>query len=146
MYRNLGGSVTDEHSDVKISLKIRTVLISRPWLEISMLSNRNFTIDGGDPGSWSTGELNANNKGSFPLLSTQMIVAKDITVTASTEMERKAISDPVSCYAKQKHLGVKKCEANGKQHASRQVQPKGMISAEAKKLLYQNTFNSLNDI
>ena len=39
--------------------------------------------------------------------------------------------------AKQKHLGCKKCKANHKQHASRQVQPKGMISVEAKKPLYQ---------
>ena len=31
-------------------------------------------------------------------------------------------------------LGVKKCEANQKQHASRQVRPKALISAEAKKL------------
>ena len=36
--------------------------------------------------------------------------------------------------AKQKHLGCKKCEANQKQHASRQVRPKALISAEAKKL------------
>ena len=33
--------------------------------------------------------------------------------------------------------GVKKCKANQKQRASRQVQPKALISAEAKKLLYQ---------
>ena len=45
-----------------------------------------------------------------------------------------------------KNFGVKKCEANQKQHASRQVRPKVLISGEAKKLLYQNTFNSLNDI
>ena len=32
-------------------------------------------------------------------------------------------------------LGVKKCEANQKQYASRQVRPKGLISAEAKKLV-----------
>ena len=41
------------------------------------------------------------------------------------------------CYldAKQKHLGYKKkCEANQKQHARRQVRPKALISAEAKKL------------
>ena len=38
-------------------------------------------------------------------------------------------------------LGVKKCEANQKQHASRQVQPKALISAEAKKLaIYQKNF------
>ena len=39
--------------------------------------------------------------------------------------------------------GVEKCEANQKQHASRQVQPTALISPEAKKLLYQKTFNSL---
>ena len=42
----------------------------------------------------------------------------------------------VYIYAKQKHLGYKKCKTNQKQHASRQARPKG-ISAEAKKLLYQ---------
>ena len=31
-------------------------------------------------------------------------------------------------------LGVKKCEANQKQHASRQARPKALISTEAKKL------------
>ena len=96
MYKKLGGSVTDRHSDVKISLKVRTVEIKRPWLDLSILKNRNFTIDGQGPGSWSTGELSAENKGSFPLLSTHMIVAKDITVTASTEMEQKAVDDLVS--------------------------------------------------
>ena len=42
--------------------------------------------------------------------------------------------------------GVKKYEANQKQHARRQVRPKALISAKAKKLLYHKTFNSLNDI
>ena len=41
-------------------------------------------------------------------------------------------------------LGVKKCEANQKQHASRQMRPKVLISTEAKKLLYQKYF-SLNN-
>ena len=31
-------------------------------------------------------------------------------------------------------LGVKKCEANQKQHASRQARPKALISVKAKKL------------
>ena len=46
------------------------------------------------------------------------------------------VPDAVTNYAKQKHLGCKKkCEANQKQHASRQVRPKALISAEAKKLV-----------
>ena len=40
----------------------------------------------------------------------------------------------VNMYAKHKNtLDVKKCEANQKQHVSRQVRPKALISAEAKK-------------
>ena len=39
-----------------------------------------------------------------------------------------------------KHWDVKKREANQKQHASRQVRLKALISAEAKKLLYQKNF------
>ena len=50
-------------------------------------------------------------------------------------------------YAKQSTLGETKCEANQKQHASRQVQPKPLISAEAKKLAtVSKNFNSWNDI
>ena len=41
-------------------------------------------------------------------------------------------------------LGVKKCEANQKQHC-KYVQPKTLISAKAKKLLI-NFFDYLNDI
>ena len=98
MYKKLGGAVTkyhslNKHSDVKISFKVRAVQINRPWLD---LSNTNYTIDGEKPQNWSTGELNADNKGWFPLCSTQMIVAKDITVTASTEMEQNAINDACS--------------------------------------------------
>ena len=86
----------DERSDVKISLKVCSAQINRPWLDLGVLKNINYTIDSEDPGSWSTGELSADNNGSFPLLSTQIIVAKDITVTASTEIEDKAIADACS--------------------------------------------------
>ena len=91
-----GSAVTDEHSDVKISLKVRTVQISRPWFDPSVLSNINYTINGEKEGSWSTGELSADNDGWFPLLPTQMIVARDIKVTPSTKMEHKAIANACS--------------------------------------------------
>ena len=39
-------------------------------------------------------------------------------------------------------LGVKKCEANQKQHC-KQVRPKTLIPVEAKKLLIKNLFNNL---
>ena len=101
MYKKLGGPVNtyynlNKHNDVKITFKVRAVLINRPWLDLSILKNKNYEIYGEDSDSWSTGELDANNNGSFPLLSTQMIVAKDITVTASTKIEHSTIADACS--------------------------------------------------
>ena len=40
-------------------------------------------------------------------------------------------------YAKQKHLGCKEVQANQKQHYKQAGLTKSLISAEAKKLLYQ---------
>jgi len=53
---------------------------------MSLLHNENFKIPGERPGSWSTGVLDKYNTGSFPLLSTEIIVAKDVTVTTATTM------------------------------------------------------------
>ena len=41
--------------------------------------------------------------------------------------------------------GVKGARPIRSNIANRQARPKGLISAEASKLLYQNIFNSLND-
>ena len=80
MYRELGGFVStyDKHSNVNILLKVRAVEINRPWLDLSIL-DKNYTICDENTGSWSTGELSAKNDGRFALLSTRMIVAKDLT-------------------------------------------------------------------
>ena len=78
-------SKSEKHSNVNISLKVRAVEIIRPWLDLSILNNESYTIDE-KSGSWSTGELSAENDGRFALLSTRMIVAKDLKVTGSTEM------------------------------------------------------------
>lgn len=99
MYKKLGGAVTttyqglNELNDVKISFKVRAVQINRPWLDLSVLRRDDYRIPGERPSSWSSGLLDRTNQGSFPLLSTQMIVAKDIKVTASTKIEDKAIAD-----------------------------------------------------
>jgi len=69
--------------DAKLSFKVRSVQINRPWLNLSALQVDSYKIPGVKAGSWSTGELNSKNNGSLPLISNQMIVAKDITVTAS---------------------------------------------------------------
>ena len=69
--------------DVRIDLKVRSVQINRPWIDLSALKIQDWRIPGEGPGAWSTGVLDSSNNGSFPLLSTRMIVARDITVTAS---------------------------------------------------------------
>ena len=70
--------------DLKIYLKVRSVQINRHWIDLSALKIQNWRIPGEGPGTWSTGVLDSSNDGSFPLLSTQMIVVRDITVTASS--------------------------------------------------------------
>jgi len=98
----LGGCITTTHylnqlSDVKISFKVRKAEIKRPWFDMSLLHNENFKIRKEASGPWSTGKLDKNNTGSFPLLITDIIVAKDITVTTATAMiEDKAIGDVCS--------------------------------------------------
>ena len=86
----LGGEGSQEHRieignsrDVKISFKVHSVQINRPWLDPSALKINKWIIPGLAPDAWSTGVLDSSNKGSFPLLTTQLIVAKDITVTAA---------------------------------------------------------------
>ena len=69
--------------DVKIHLKVSSVQINRPWIDLSALKIQDWGIPGIRPGAWSTGVIDSSNNGSFPLLPTQMIVAKDITITAS---------------------------------------------------------------
>ena len=72
-----------DSQDVKIYLKVRSVQIDRPWIDLSALKLQKWRIPGERPDCWSTGVLDSSNNGSFPLLSTEMIVAKDITVTAT---------------------------------------------------------------
>jgi len=97
----LGGCITTNNfnklSDVKISLKVREAVIKRPWFDMSLLYNENFKTPLETSESWSTGNLDKNNRKAFPLLSTGIIVAKDITATSATEIiEDKAINDVCS--------------------------------------------------
>ena len=100
MYKQLGGSAITYHgldklTDVEISLNVSAVNIIRHWLDTSEL-HKNFKIAGMKRGSWSNGKLDSSNTGVLPLLTNAMIVAKDITVTASTEIQPEAIDDVCS--------------------------------------------------
>ena len=63
-----------------ITFQIRKVLIHRPWMEIGILQNPTLGITGLEAGGWSTGKLEPNNTGQFPLLPTAMIVAKNVII------------------------------------------------------------------
>ena len=74
-----------EGSSFKIKFKVRKVLIQRPWLEPTLLRYPTIGIKGLKHASWSTGELDfKSNKGSFPLLPTAIVVAKDVEISASS--------------------------------------------------------------
>ena len=86
-----------DSQDVKINLKVRSVQINRPWIDFSALNIHDWRIPGVESGAWSTGIIDSSNNGSFPLLSTQMIIAKDITITGTKfSQELDHINPPVN--------------------------------------------------
>ena len=69
--------------NIVITFKGRAVEIYRPWLNASVLNYENITLDGVQPGQWSTGVMEPDNQGVFPLLPTAYVVVKDISITAT---------------------------------------------------------------
>lgn len=70
------------------SFKIRKVTINRPWMDLNFLKHKKITIRGLEDGAWSTGELDdEKNNGSFPMLPTHFVVAKDIEIKEQTDAE-----------------------------------------------------------
>ena len=78
-------SLTQSGSKLEISFKVRKVVINRPWVEEELLHYPTIGIKGLGEGSWSSGELDdKTNKGSFPILPTAFVVAKDVKITADS--------------------------------------------------------------
>ena len=65
-----------------ISFKFCRVNIDRPWLNLALLSSRNWNIYGTNIGEYSTGTAE-NNTGIFPLLPTSFILISDVAITAN---------------------------------------------------------------
>ena len=95
---------TGDSRDVQISFKVRSVQINRPWVEPAAFTVENYIIPGVSPGAWSTGVLDSSNKGVFPLLTTQLIVAKDIKITAAKFS--KEIIDTLNKFETSTQVGV----------------------------------------
>ena len=103
-------SLAKNGSDLKIAFKVRKVLIQRPWLEPNLFRYPTIGIKGLNNSSWSSGELNSKtNKGTFPLLPTAMVVAKDVVISA------RSFSDAASSsFSKMKsHASFKVCAYQG---------------------------------
>lgn len=54
--------------------------IIRPWLQMSILKLEGLKIPGLRPQAWSTGELNEKNQGMMPVLTDQLVLARNISV------------------------------------------------------------------
>ena len=73
---------TSKNSDLTISFSVRKVNVNRPWLDRTILEYPTLGIRELPKYEWSNGSLNPKtNKGTFPLLPTAFIVAKDVTIS-----------------------------------------------------------------
>lgn len=52
-------------------------------METALFDYKSITLASVEAGQWSAGEMTPSNKGSFTLLPTSMVLARDITVTAT---------------------------------------------------------------
>lgn len=85
----------EDGSGFKMSFKVRKVQIDRSWLDPTILHHPTLGIMGLPSGSWSSGQLDTQvNHGSFPLLPTAMIVAKDVEMSA--KLFSKSLEDKFS--------------------------------------------------
>ena len=77
--------LTAEGSNLVIEFSVRKVLIQRPWFQPIILKYPTLGIKGVKTNAWSSGELGfTSNKGSFPILPTAFIVAKDVKISADS--------------------------------------------------------------
>ena len=95
---------TGDSRNVKITFQVRSVQINRPWFDPSVFALQKYVVPGVGPGSWSTGVLDSSNKGVFPLLTTQLIVAKDITITA--DKFSKEVTDSLTKFDAKVGVGI----------------------------------------
>lgn len=76
--------------DLRISFGFQRVQIVRPWLQSMLLHMGSWSQPGQKRNGYSTGSIE-DNTGSFPLLPTAMLVARDVEVTAAWSDEDRAV-------------------------------------------------------
>lgn len=70
--------------NLSVSFKIKTVELVRPWMDMSLLDYKTITLAGAQKAQWSNGELAMSNTGSFTLLPTSVILAANVSISASS--------------------------------------------------------------
>ncbi len=79
-----------------ISFKFCRVNIDRPWLNLALLSTKNWNIYGTNVGEYSSGTAE-NNTGIFPLLPTSFILISNVAITANwSATDKDNLSNAVS--------------------------------------------------
>lgn len=72
-----------DNCEISISFKGRIIEIVRPWLDTSLLAYNNITLAGAEEAQWSTGVMDRSNNGTFPLLPTNFVAVKYVTITGN---------------------------------------------------------------
>ena len=79
-----------------ISFKFCRVNIDRPWMNLALLSTRNWNIYGAKSGEYSNGMAD-NNPGLFPLIPTSFIMVSDVSITANwSQTDKNTLAGAVS--------------------------------------------------
>jgi hypothetical protein len=76
-----------ETRSVKIAFEYMRVEILRPWLDLSLFSFTDYSLNGRPKGYFSTGKADGKNHGVLPLLPTVFIVARNLVVSAEWSAE-----------------------------------------------------------
>lgn len=113
-------------SHMKMSWEMMPVSVQRPWLDLNVLAVKGAKMSGIPRGGYSTGELSANNKGTFPGYITAFIVAKnaEMTMTLSKELSEslKKNSSSITCGplsgAKETNVNIVENSDNSKKDTS----------------------------
>jgi uncharacterized membrane protein YgcG len=69
-------------SDLSISFQFARADIRRPWFKENLLTTTGWRVEGRSRNAYSTGQVDRNNRGVFPLLPVAFIVARQVRVTA----------------------------------------------------------------
>jgi len=75
-------SLHQDTSDFSLTFQFARVEIRRNWVKENLFSTTGWKVEGRNRNAYSTGQIDRNNKGVFPLLPVAFIVARNVRATA----------------------------------------------------------------